>query len=242
MESVTPPQAFGKCFVADVIRYLYDTLGAVPFSRSGRDLDNDIADGRFTLFFGLPEPLGPWEPTKPDVKFITDKLKAAGWDIHWPKWDDDSDEPKHVLEISLSIDDMHRSAEAAIVRARRKWDQESAEVMRHLTAPTKRARKSAGDDTTRVQTRIRRQEYRLRAEKLREEYIQTRECEFNDPQIVNHMEEMHVRYPEWYNAIRQLNEDALETDRSWWEEKREETLIEQWDCKVIMWVLDDMQV
>ena len=37
-------------------------------------------------------------------------------------------------------------------------------------------------------------------------------------QIVNHIEEMRVRYPEWYNAIRQLNEDVLKTDRSWWRE------------------------
>ena len=54
------------------------------------------------------------------------------------------------------------------------------------------------------------------------------------------IERMRVRYPEWYNAIRQLNEDALETDRLWWEEKGEETLVVQWDCKVIMWALDDM--
>jgi len=144
LESFTPPPALGECFIAGMIRYLYDTLRVEPLIRDEEGIEYDIADGRFTLFFGLPEPLGPWEPTKPDVKFITDKLKAAGWDIHWPKWDDDSDddsdEPKHVLEISLSIDDMHRSAEAAIVRARRKWDQESAEVMRHLCKPTRKVR------------------------------------------------------------------------------------------------------
>ena len=122
MESVTPPPALGECFIAGMIRYLYDTLHVEPFIRDEEGIEYDIADGRFTLFFGLPEPLGPWEPTKPDVKFITDKVTAAGWNIHWPEWDSDDDsddEPKHVLEISLSIDDMHHSAEEAIVRARR---------------------------------------------------------------------------------------------------------------------------
>ena len=119
MESVTPPQAFGKCFVADVIRYLYDTLGAVPFSRSGRDLDDDIADRRFALSFGLPDV----EPTEACVKIITDKVTAAGWRIHWPEWDDDYDDFDGVLQISLSIDDMHRSVNAVIVRARREADQ-----------------------------------------------------------------------------------------------------------------------
>ena len=34
------------------------------------------------------------------------------------------------------------------------------------------------------------------------------------------MEAMWSMHPEWYDAIRQLNVDALETDRSWWEEKK----------------------
>ena len=115
-----------------------------------------------------------------------------------------------VFEVSLSIDDIHRDINRIIDRAR-------------------------------VQARIRRQGYRLRAEKLRDEYIQTRDRgEFDTPPIVDPIERMRVRYPEWYNAIRQLNEDALETDRLWWEEKGEETLVVQWDCKVIMWALDDM--
>ncbi len=49
-----------------------------------------------------------------------------------------------------------------------------------------------------------------------------------------------VHASEWYDAIRQLNDDALENDRSWWEEEREEKLVEQWNCKVIMWALDKM--
>ena len=144
MESVTPPPALGECFIAGMIRYLHDTLGVEPLFRDEEGIDYDIADGRFTLFFALPactrSPLGtrsphqkPAEAPEACVKFITDKLKAAGWDIHWPKWDDDSDDDsdgendlKHVLEISLSIDDMHRSAEAAIVRARDEFIKETS--------------------------------------------------------------------------------------------------------------------
>ena len=126
MESVTPPPALGECFIAGMIRYLYDTLHVEPLIRDEEGIDYDIADGRFTLFFGLPAcTRSPLTSEAPEacVKFITDKVTAAGWNIHWPEWDsdDDSDDGKeqHVLEISLSIDDMHRSAEAAIVRARR---------------------------------------------------------------------------------------------------------------------------
>ena len=99
---------------------------------------------------------------------------------------------------------------------------------------------SERDYTKRVETRVRREGYRVRATKLREQYIQIRNREFNDVNM-DHMEAMWSMHPEWYDAIRQLNVDALETDRSWWEEKRKETLVEQWDCKVIMWALDKMQ-
>ena len=54
------------------------------------------------------------------------------------------------------------------------------------------------------------------------------------------MEAMWSMHPEWYDAIRQLNNDALETDRVVGG-KEKETLVEQWDCKVIMWALDKMQ-
>ena len=126
MESVTPPPALGECFIAGMIRYLYDTLHVEPLIRDEEGIEYDMVDGRFTLFFGLPAcTRSPLTSEAPEacVKFITDKVTAAGWNIHWPEWDsdDDSDDGKeqHVLEISLSIDDMHRSAEAAIVRARR---------------------------------------------------------------------------------------------------------------------------
>ena len=126
MESVTPPPALGECFIAGMIRYLYDTLHVEPLTRDEEGIEYDMVDGRFTLFFGLPAcTRSPLTSEAPEgcVKFITDKVTAAGWNIHWPEWDsdDDSDDGKeqHVLEISLSIDDMHRSAEAAIVRARR---------------------------------------------------------------------------------------------------------------------------
>ena len=99
---------------------------------------------------------------------------------------------------------------------------------------------SERDYTKRVETRVRRERYRARATELREQYIQIRNREFNDVNM-DHMEAMWSMHPEWYDAIRQLNVDALETDRSWWEEKRKETLVEQWDCKVIMWALDKMQ-
>ncbi len=134
MESVTPPPALGECFIAGMIRYLHDTLGVEPRFRDEEGIDYDIADGRFTLFFILPactrSPLAS-EMKEDCVKFVTDKLTAAGWNIHWPEWDsdDDSDDEhvlKHVLEISLSIDDMHRSAEAAIVRARDEFIKETS--------------------------------------------------------------------------------------------------------------------
>ena len=80
----------------------------------------------------------------------------------------------------------------------------------------------------------------MRATDLREQYIQIRNREFNDVNM-DHMEAMWSMHPEWDDAIRQLNNDALETDRSWWEDKREETLVEQWDCKVILWAQDKMQ-
>ena len=99
---------------------------------------------------------------------------------------------------------------------------------------------SERDYTKRVETRVRRERYRARATELRERYIQIINREFNDVNM-DHMEAMWSMHPEWYDAIRQLNVDALETDRSWWEEKRKETLVEQWDCKVIMWALDKMQ-
>ena len=126
MESVTPPPALGECFIAGMIRYLYDTLSVEPLIRDEEGIEYDMVDGRFTLFFALPPcTRSPLTSEAPEacVKFITDKVKAAGWNIHWPEWDsdDDSDDGKeqHVLEISLSIDDMHHSAEEAIVRARR---------------------------------------------------------------------------------------------------------------------------
>ena len=78
---------------------------------------------------------------------------------------------------------------------------------------------SERDYTKRVETRVRREGYRVRATELREQYIQIRNREFNDVNM-DHMEAMWSMHPEWYDAIRQLNNDALETDRSWWEEKR----------------------
>ena len=128
MESVTPPPALGECFIAGMIRYLYDTLHVEPLIRDEEGIEYDMVDGRFTLFFALPPcTRSPLTSEAPEacVKFITDKVTAAGWNIHWPEWDSDDDDSdgehvlKHVLEISLSIDDMHRSAEEAIVRARR---------------------------------------------------------------------------------------------------------------------------
>ena len=132
MESVTPPPALGECFIAGMIRYLYDTLHVEPLIRDEEGIEYDMVDGRFTLFFALPPcTRSPLTSEAPEacVKFITDKVKAAGWNIHWPEWDSDDDDSdgdagdehvlKHVLEISLSIDDMHHSAEEAIVRARR---------------------------------------------------------------------------------------------------------------------------
>lgn len=130
MESVTPPPALGECFIEGMIRYLHDTLGVEPRFRDEEGIDYDIADGRFTLFFILPtykkwrSPLAS-EMKEDCVKFVTDKLTAAGWNIHWPEWDSDDDVLKHVLEISLSIDDMHRSAEAAIDRASLRYIKET---------------------------------------------------------------------------------------------------------------------
>ena len=134
VESATPPPALGECFIAGMIRYLHDTLGVEPLIRDEEGIDYDIADGRFTLFFRLPAcgrgPLAE-EMEEDCTSFVTDKLKAAGWNIHWPVWDDDSDSEsehdvvKHLLEISLSIDDMLRSAEAAIVRARAEFIKET---------------------------------------------------------------------------------------------------------------------
>ena len=104
-------------------------------------------DGRFTLLFALP----PFAPevyltlgsAEACVKFITDKVTAAGWNIHWPEWDYeecyDSDGEyvlKHVLEISLSIDDMHHSAEEAINRARREASRKRLDNIYHMQEHT----------------------------------------------------------------------------------------------------------
>lgn len=214
----------------EMIEWFDQTLGVQPVPRCEEGIEYDMQDGTLNIRFAC----GPKIPSEEAISRIKKVVTSRGYTITRPEHYDDV-----LLEVSLSIDDIHQGINRFIER-RKEEQEEFRKIRRDLDKGKKRARESVGDDTTRVQTRIRRQGYRLRAENLRDEYIETRECEFNDPQIVNHIEEMRVRYPEWYNAIRQLNEDVLETDRSWWEGNRKETLIEQWDCKVIMWALDDM--
>jgi hypothetical protein len=194
----------------EMIEWFDQTLGFQPVPRCKKGIEYDMQDGTLNIQFASDPGYCPKKSSEDAISHVMKYVTSRGYTITRPENDDDDDHDV-LLQVSLSIDDIHQ------------------EINRFI-------------DRTRVQTRIRRQGYRLRAANLRDEYIQTRECEFNDPQIVNHIEEMRVRYPEWYNAIRQLNEDVLETDRSWWEGNRKETLIEQWDCKVIMWALDDMQV
>lgn len=189
----------------EMIEWFDQMLGVQPVPRCEEGIEYDMQDGTLNIRFAP----GPKKPSEDAISYVMKYVTRRGYTITRPERDDDDDDV--LLEVSLSIDDIHQ------------------EINRFI---------ESRKDTT----RIRRQEYRLRAEKLREEYIQTRECEFNDPQIVNHIEEMRVRYPEWHNAIRQLNEDVLETDRSWWEGNRKEIILLEWDCKVIMWALDDMQV
>ena len=99
----------------------------------------------------------------------------------------------------------------------------SAEAKRRRAEEREREKcASERDYTKRVETRVRRERYRARATDLREQYIQIINREFNDVNM-DHMEAMWSMHPEWYDAIRQLNVDALETDRSWWEEKRKES-------------------
>lgn len=215
----------------EMIEWFDQILGVQPVPRCEEGIECDMQDGTLNIRFTS----GPKKPSEEAISHVMNYVTGRGYTITRPERDDDD----VLLEVSLSIDDIHQGINRFIER-RKEEQEEFRKIRRDLDKEKKRARESVGDDTTRVQTRIRRQGYRLRAENLREEYIQTREREFNDPQIVNHIEEMRVRYPEWYNAIRQLNEDVLETDRSWWEGNRKETLIEQWDCKVIMWALDDM--
>ena len=146
MESVTPPPALGECFIAGMIRYLYDTLHVEPLIRDEEGIEYDMVDGRFTLFFALPPcTRSPLTSEAPEacVKFITDKVTAAGWNIHWPEWDYeegyDSDGEyvlKHVLEISLSIDDMHHSAAEAIDRARREASRKRLDNIYHMQEHT----------------------------------------------------------------------------------------------------------
>ena len=92
----------------------------------------------------------------------------------------------HARECTASAEAKLRRAEE---REREKWASER-------------------DYTKRVETRVRRERYRARATELREQYIQISGREFNDVNM-DHMEAMWSMHPEWYDAIRQLNVDAL---------------------------------
>ena len=92
-----------------MIEWFDQTLGVQPVPRCEEGIECDMQDGTLNIRFAS----GPKKPSEEAISHVMNYVTGRGYTITRPERDDDV-----LLEVSLSIDDIHEEINQFIERRR----------------------------------------------------------------------------------------------------------------------------
>ena len=102
----------------EMIEWFDQMLGVQPVPRCEEGIEYDMQDGTLNIRFTS----GPKKPSEEAISHVMNYVTGRGYTITRPERDDDDDDV--LLEVSLSIDDIHQEINRFIERRKDKSERE----------------------------------------------------------------------------------------------------------------------